>query len=163
MQKKSLYWYSTIFLFLAVANYFHCSREVNYLPTTLLSCQLEKKLTGDAAKQWVDKIHRKEITPLESEIGFYQGKNGPITLYVSCYHDEKLAQKEYLRMTEKISPQNSIFIRGEFVELDGKKIYRCFGMGQTHFVFAQNNRLIWLSVNTIGGKDILLSYLELID
>ena len=162
MQKNRLYWFSHILLII-VANYCHCSREINYIPATLLTCQLEKKLSGDAARQWVDKIHRKVVTPEENEIGFYQGNNGPITIYVSWFRNAELAEKEYLRMTEAISPQNSIFINGEFIELDGKKIYHCFGMGQTHFALTQNDALIWLSVNTIGGKDILLSYLKLIE
>ncbi|OGB60603.1 MAG: hypothetical protein A2Y94_03065 [Caldithrix sp. RBG_13_44_9] len=163
MKNKNFTFSSTILAFLVAVIYFRCSQEVTYIPSSFMSCRLEKKLTGIEARQWVDKIHGKVVTPPESEIGFYLGENGPITVYVSGYQTEELARKELLRMTEKISSQNSIFIGGEFVELDGKNIYRCFGMGQTHFVFTHHNKLIWLSVNTIQGKEMLRAYLDLIN
>ena len=163
MKNKNIYCSSIIFILLATLLHFCCSREVIYFPSQLMSCHLEKKLTGNEAREWVDKIHGKEVTPPESEIGFYQGEKGPIILYVSGYQTVELAGKEFLRMIEKISPQNSIFTRGSLIELAGTKIYRCFGMGQTHFVFTHQKKLIWLSMNTIQGKEILQSYLDLID
>ena len=163
IKNKKLFCSSIIFILLAILIHSRCSREVIYIPSHLMSCHLEKKLTGAEAQEQVDKIHGKEVTPPESEIGFYQGEKGPITLYVSGYPTAELAGKEFLRMLEKISPQNSIFIGGSQFELAGTKIYRCFGMGQTHFVFTHQKKLIWLSVNTIQGKEILLSYLEMLD
>ena len=163
MKNKIISWDLILFVLLAISMPSGCSREVIYLPSDFMSCLLEKKLSGAEAREWVDKIHGKEVTPLESEIGFYQGEQGPITIYVSGYQTPELAEKEFLKMTEKISPQNSIFRGGGFIVQAGKKIYRCFGMGQTHFVFTHQKKLIWLSVNTIQGKEILRSYLDLID
>jgi hypothetical protein len=65
-------------------------------------------------------------------------------------------------MTEKISPENSVFIGGEYLDIEGKQVYRCFGMGQTHFVFAHQKELFWISVNTVIGKDVLTAYLDYI-
>ncbi len=58
-------------------------------------------------------------------------------------------------MTNKISPENSIFIYPEFFDYEGNKIYKCFGMGMTHFVFPLNKSLYWISVDTHLSKDSL--------
>lgn len=63
-------------------------------------------------------------------------------------------------MTEKISPENSVFVGGQTIDIDGKQVYRCFGMGQTHFVFAHKKQLIWISVNTVVANEFLSEYLN---
>lgn len=140
-----------------------CSTEKDYLPGHLADLTQVRRLEGKEAEAFVNRLHMKSVTSPQSEIGFYQGENGSATFYVAHYLNRSEAQEEWNKMTRKISPENSVFIGGEIFDFNGKQIYRCFGMGQTHFVFTHRNRLLWLSVNTMKAKDILEKYLAYLD
>ena len=73
------------------------------------------------------------------------------------------AVKQLKLMVEKISPENSVFIGGESFELNDTKVYRYLGMGQTHFVFADDKALVWLSAETIWGEKFLSEYLSFLN
>ncbi|MGD9489675.1 MAG: hypothetical protein AB7W47_16765 [Calditrichaceae bacterium] len=149
-----------IVLIFLIFSLFSCAGEKDLIPAEISGLKLEKKLTGDEARAFVDNLHFQAVAPSENEIGFYEGGETPGMLYITHYSTNDTADYYFLKMTEKISPENSVFIRGEFMDVDGHNIYRCFGMGQTHFVFAKDRHLIWLSVDTIRGKDILSEYLS---
>ncbi len=137
-----------------------CSTNTIYLPDEFFELKLTRKLTGDDAKDFVNKLHFQKVTDLENEIGFYEGGKGKALIYITYYPSEKEALSDEKKMTEKISPQNSVFIGGEYFELDGKSIYRTFGMGQSHYVFTKDNALLWVSVDSIWGKEFLEKYLD---
>ncbi len=149
-----------IVLILLISLLFSCAGEKDLIPAEISGLKLEKKLTGDEARAFVDNLHFQAVAPSVNEIGFYEGGETPAMLYITHYSTKDTADYYFLKMAEKISPENSVFIRGEFMDVDGHNIYRCFGMGQTHFVFAKDRYLIWLSVDTIRGKDILSEYLS---
>jgi hypothetical protein len=132
------------------------------LPEHLLGYQLTRKLKGPEARAFVDKIHLREVTPENNTIGFYQKEDMPLTIYITEYNSAGEAKKDFERMTRKISPGNSVFINGEYMEIEGRRLYRCFGMGQTHFVFHLDNRLFWISVNTIQAGNFIRDYLKII-
>jgi len=137
-----------------------CQKEPDFLPEHLLGYQLTKKLNGPEARAFVDKIHLREVTPENNIIGFYQKENMPLTIYITEYNSTGEAEKNFEMMTRKISPGNSVFINGEYLEIEGRKLYRCFGMGQTHFVFNIDHRLFWISVNTIEAGKFIRDYLK---
>jgi hypothetical protein len=141
-----------------------CARQnqPEFLPEHLLTYQLTRKLTGAEAKAFVDKIHLREVTPENNIIGFYQKEKMPLTIYITEYDSPGKAEKDFERMTGKISPGNSVFINGEYLDIEGQKLYRCFGMGQTHFVFNIDQRLFWVSVNTIQAGEFIRDYLKMI-
>jgi hypothetical protein len=139
-----------------------CSPSKDYLPETLGDQTLSKRITGEEAKEFVDNLHFQKVAAERNEIGFYEGERGPATIYITYYGSSDNAEADYQKMTEKISPENSVFIGGEYLDIEGKQVYRCFGMGQTHFVFAHQKELFWISVNTVIGKDVLTAYLDYI-
>lgn len=55
---------------------------------------------------------------------------------------------------------SSYFVSGQTIDIDGKQVYRCFGMGQTHFVLSHKEQLIWISVNTVVANKFLSDYLN---
>lgn len=124
---------------------------------------LTRKLSGDDAKSFVDKLHFQNVATTSNEIGFYEGRKGEAIIYISYYENEEAATKDEIRMTKKISPENSVFIMGRYIEINERKIYRTFGMGQTHFVFSQGNALFWISVETNWGKRFIKEYLSCIE
>lgn len=136
-----------------------CSR-IDLLPQQILDYQLIKKISGKKAKQMVNKIHLQPVTDTQNEIGFYKRDNDQAIIYVTFYPSDDQAQTDLVKMVDKISPQNSVFLNGGQFEIDKITIYHYFGMGQTHFVFRVENKLFWLSVETMITKNFLETYLE---
>ncbi len=137
-----------------------CSLNNNYLPEDFFGLQLTKKLTGKNAKEFVNKLHFQNVADLENEIGFYEGKAGNAIIYITHYNTNETAKSDYEKMVKKISPENSVFIKPEYLKLGGMEIYRCFGMGQSHYVFPYNKELFWISVDTHFGKKFVGEYLS---
>lgn len=143
--------------------FFSCSAEVNFLPDEFYGLTLTKRFSGKEAKVFVNKLHFEPVTETENEIGFYDGEKGAALIYITHYNKKDAAEEDYKRMTEKISPENSVFIKPEYLQLNGMEIYRCFGMGQSHYVFPYNKELFWISVNTHFGKKFVEEYLSYIE
>jgi hypothetical protein len=117
-------------------------------------------LSGKEAKEFVNNLHFKSVTDLENEIGFYDEKAGSAIIYITHYNTREAANSDYKKMVKKISPENSVFIKPEYLKLGGMEIYRCFGMGQSHYVFPYNKILFWISVDTHFGKKFVGEYLS---
>lgn len=49
------------------------------------------------------------------------------------------------------------------MEVAKKKVYRTFGMGQTHYVYVVENKLFWFSAETIWAKYFIINYLKYLD
>ncbi len=152
--KKFLFYFS---FFLLV---YSCSNKEEYLPPDFFELQLKNKLSGDDAIEYVNKLHLQNVAADSNEIGFYNGFKGDAIIYISYYENEESALIEEKRMTEKISPENSVFFMGEYIDIEGKKIYRTYGMGQTHYVFSHGKELIWISLGTLWAEDFLKEYLK---
>ena len=140
--------------------FFSCSAEVNFLPDEFFNLTLTKKLTGEEAKEFVNKLHFEPVTETENEIGFYDGERGTASIYVTHYNKKEDAEADYKLMTEKISPESSMFICSEYLMLDDKEVCRCSGMGQGHYVFYLGKELFWISVDAHFGKEYVQRYIE---
>lgn len=154
---------TNVLVFISLLAFFSCSTEKDLLPEEFSGLKLKQKLTGDEARKFVDNLHFQEVAPDKNEIGFYDSQSGMVIIYITYYPDAGTSQSEYKKMITKISPENSVFINPEFVEVRGKEIYRCFGMGQSHYVFAKNKELYWISVDTRQGKKFIEEYLNYIN
>jgi hypothetical protein len=82
-----------------------CQNHPDFLPEHLSGHQLTRKLNGAEAKAFVDKIHLREVTLEYNIIGFYQKENIPLTIYITEYNSPREAEKDFERMTRKISPR----------------------------------------------------------
>lgn len=152
-----------ILILISLFTFLRCSSEKDFLPDEFFGLTLKQKLTGDEAKKFVDNLHFQEVAPEKNEIGFYDSQAGKAIIYITYYNDELTSYSEYERMINKISPENSVFINPEFVEISGREIYRCFGMGQSHYVFANNKELYWISIDTQIGRKFIEKYLAYIN
>lgn len=137
-----------------------CSNSVQPLPDEVHNIPLAKKITGEEAATLVNQIHLQPVTDTKNEIGYYESENGDAVIYITYCTDNNEAADFEKRMTEKISPANSVFIRGEYTRLFGKDVYRCYGMGKTHFVFRSDCKLYWISAETMWAKKFLEEYLN---
>lgn len=140
-----------------------CGSGTNYFPDKFFGLELTKRLSGKEAEKVVNKLHIDKVAGERNEIGFYKSDKGKATIYVTYYDDVVKPKKEELKMTKKISPENSVFIGGEYIEIKNEEVYRCFGMGQTHYVFTHQNVLLWISVDTHWAQDFLVEYINFIN
>jgi hypothetical protein len=139
-----------------------CSLNKNYLPEDFFGLHLTKKMTGKEAEEFVNNLHFQKVTELENEIGFYKGKAGRAIIYITHYNTLETTKSDYKKMVMKISTENSVFIKPEYIKLSGMEIYRCFGIGQSHYVFPYKKELFWISVDTHLGKKFVEKYLNYI-
>jgi hypothetical protein len=153
---------NNILILISLFAFFSCSSKKDFLPDEFFGLELKQKLTGDEAKKFVDELHFQEVAPEKNEIGFYDSQAGKAVIYITYYNDERTSHSEYVKMVNKISPENSVFINPEFVAIGGKDIYRCFGMGQSHYVFANGKELYWISIDTNLGRKFIEEYLRYI-
>ncbi len=137
-----------------------CQKDTAYTPNNLYELRLKQKITGKEAEEFVNRLHHQSVTREKNEVAFYEGSKGAAIIYITYYQDEEAAIDNYQRMTKKISPENSVFIHGSFLEIEGKQVYRTFGMGQTHFVFVVDKSLFWISAESVWAKDFFISYLK---
>lgn len=140
-----------------------CSKEVNFFPENFFDLKLTEKISGEKAEEVVNRLHFDPVTSEKNEIAFYRGVKGNAIIYATYYSDSDAAIENYNKMTQKISPENSVFIQSSFIEMNDKTIFRTFGLGQTHYVFTNENKLFWLSVETIWAEKFLIEYLKLIE
>ncbi len=139
-----------------------CSEPINYLPEQLFEYKIEKRLQGDEALKFVNNLHFDNVTNQENEIGFYNDGKKDLIIYITHYKNQDEAKANELKMTEKISPQNSVFFAGKYIEIENEKVYQCYGMGQAHYVFSANGKLFWISVDAVSGQEFIKNYLALI-
>ena len=130
------------------------------LPAEIFGLKLEKKLTGQQAVDFINKLHMKTVAAEENEIGFYRGEKGEAVIYVTKYNNEADAEKYYRKMTKRISPERSPFMKGDYRNILEREVYTTFGMGQTHYVFADGAELFWISAGTMWAEDFLNAYLK---
>ena len=138
-----------------------CARQSDYIPQEIFGLTLSKKLTDIEAADFINRLHWQEVTDSRTEIGFYKGSSGEAVIYATYYLSAEEAAEFEKQMTGKISAENTPFIMGKYMDIEGKQIYRTFGMGQTHYVFSHNNVLIWVSAGTAWAEDFLKEYLVL--
>lgn len=151
----------TTSLFLCLNFFFQaCSQKKEILPEKINDLLLVKTLDGEIAKEYINKLHFQPVVNYENIIGYYENPSGEAIVYVTIYPDQKNAEINFKKMTDKISPENSIFIYPQFFKYQGNVIYKCFGMGKTHYVFTLNKNLYWISVETHLSKNFFEEFYQ---
>lgn len=154
--------FSSLFLFLVILIFSSCSRSKEPLPEEVYQLSLVKTISGQEAKDYINKLHFQPVTENENLIGHYENVSGSAVVYVTLYKTNSEAENDFVNMTKKISPENSVFIYPQFFDYKGNKIYKCFGMGMTHYVFVADKKLYWISVDTHLAKNFFNEFYKLV-
>jgi len=149
-----------VLIFFILLIHINCSTQRDTLPENISGLKLSRKMTGDAAKESINRLHFQPVTDTENQIGFFKSKIGEAIIYVTRYKNYEESKIEFEKMTTKISPENSAFFNPSFFKQNGKNIYQCFGMGMTHFIFYDNNDLFWVSADTHLASEFLKNYIN---
>jgi hypothetical protein len=151
-----------IYFFLITLLFTSCSTNKEYLPEEFWGMKLSRKITGKEAKEFVDKLHFQNVATEKNEVGFYKSAVGNAAVYITYYNNEEAAYHDFRKMTQKISPENSMFVRGTYQTINNKQIYSCFGLGQVHYVFSHKNLLFWISADPNLSKDFFDNYFKFV-
>jgi hypothetical protein len=130
------------------------------LPLQLGELTLYDERSGDDARQIIDRLHGKSVTPIENFIGEYAGPAGKATLYLSVYSGREEAVRIQQRMAGRIREGNSVF--GQYTELTiaDYPVAFCRGMGQAHYFFSSGMTVYWLAVDDAVSSTAIASLLS---
>ena len=137
-----------------------CSTKQDFLPESNAGLELYKSYTGKEAKNMLDKLHFLDVADGDSKIGFYRSSRGSASVYATIFADGKKAESKFEDMKNKISGGNSIYNSGKMIELNSINIFRCKGLGQTHYTFAVGNTMVWISCDDDPAPEFLQDYLN---
>jgi hypothetical protein len=115
--------------------------------------------TGEQAIEDVAQMHGKEFPVTYGAIAVYG--NREITLWVSGAPSRDIAlQMTNAMRRDKIAQGNSPFTPTKGLTDNDRTIYVLEGMGQTHYYFQSENRVIWLAVDPAFADKALQQILE---
>jgi hypothetical protein len=138
-----------------------CSERPKMIPSSLGKLKLEKYLSGKKAKEMINKMHMSgNVAGDKNEIGFYSSDTLNAVLYISKFKNPELTQQRLAEMLIKIAHGETPFSLHNQVNVSGKRIFVAFGMGQAHYIYADKDELIWLSVDFPISLETLHSLLK---
>jgi len=137
-----------------------CQISKDLLPEAINGLVRNKKLQGTEAEQYVNRLHMQNVVANKSEIGFYETSENTAIIYITHYNQADTATNELNRMIKKIQTEKTPFVQGENISINEINVFRCFGLGQTHYVFSRDNILFWVSADTLMAEEFIEEYLE---
>ncbi|MEW6510675.1 MAG: hypothetical protein AB1428_06905 [Bacteroidota bacterium] len=121
-----------------------CSSKPPLVPEQIAGLHRVSLTSGEAARQIVDRMHGKDVTPSENYIAQYEGEGGRKgTLYCSVYADEAKAERVRKLMRDLIGKGESPFRASQAFLVEGTEVSRCEGLGEYHCFFATGRLLYW--------------------
>ena len=155
--------FSKILPLLLIAGTFYCGEQTNPLPESLNGYKRTQFLQGKEAEEFVNRLHLKTVVSKKSEIAFYQKNQEDLKIYITHYASAESAETEKQKMVDKIIQTPGIFIKGKNLTIEDLDVFRCFGMGQTHYIFNIAEKLFWVSCDTMTAADFISYYLDYLD
>jgi hypothetical protein len=122
-------------------------RAPSHLPESILDLMLSEKIEGDAATEIIDHLHMKSVAPSDSYIGRYRNDLHTATYYLSLYDDPAEAEAELDAMVSSMGLGGHVFDHVRQRTLNNREIYMALGMGQAHYFYSEENKLIWLAID----------------
>lgn len=117
------------------------------LPPAIGGLVLEETLEGGQAREMLNQMHGKDMTPEQNRIGYYGGPGGRAVLYVSEYPTVIRASSAFELMSTRIARGSGPFTQYNTRNIEGRNISLCLGLGQTHYFFVDQDVVYWLAVD----------------
>lgn len=134
----------------------------NELPATLGELKLGESITGERAKETINRLHDGGVTPEANFIGQYGNEGSTATVYLSVFASAESAGEAERQMAELIKKGNPIFGHYHELTLGGKQIAMCLGQGQAHYFFSHEKKLYWLAVDAHIAQESLRNLLDVV-
>lgn len=117
------------------------------LPPMLAGLPLVEEQSGPEAAQNIAHLHQQTFPLSGAAVGTYGDTSSSATLWVSESPLGPLAANMEQAMEEAIAAGNSPFLPVGTREVERRLVRVLTGMGQTHFYFRSDNRVVWLAVD----------------
>ncbi len=114
------------------------------VPDSLAGLAQSEQVTGRAALAEIERLHGKGFSLVDGAVARYGG--GQATLWVSSTWTPFLAARQVKAMTDRIAEARSPFTPIGTQVVEGTTVYALTGMGQMHYYFQLERRVIWLAV-----------------
>ncbi len=128
------------------------------LPDHLGAYALVRVLSGHDARQMVDRLHASSVAPTDNVIGEYRRGERRATVYVSMYDDDRLPELRYAQMRERLAATSTPFQELSDRTLGPLRYSTCVGVGQRHYFFAVERRLVWLAIDPPDADTVFEEY-----
>ncbi len=128
---------------------------------TSFACRqsITNSLHGDQAIMEISRLHRNPFPLTSAAIGYY-GEQEPIILWVSDTKNQNTAAMLVTDMHDAIATGNTPFSPVGEAAIDGRSVNELSGMGQRHFYFQSDSRVIWLAADPGMADEALLQVME---
>jgi hypothetical protein len=121
--------------------------EDRSLPERIGDLVLEQTVEGEQAREMLNGMHGKDMTPEMNRIGFYASSGGKAILYTSEYPTIMKAAASFEIMSERIARREGPFTQYNTRNISSRNISVCLGMGQAHYFFVDGKVVYWLAVD----------------
>jgi len=135
-------------------------REESPVPESILHLERTELLSGESASEIINHLHQIEVTPADNYVGRYEGDGHRATYYLSLYEDSNEANSELQAMVASMERGGHVFDHIRKISVKDHEVWMALGMGQAHYFFARDNRLIWLAVDVPIAEDAVNSLFQ---
>ncbi|CUS98341.1 hypothetical protein [Candidatus Kryptobacter tengchongensis] len=138
-----------------------CSKKPQMIPQSLGELKLDKFLVGKEAREFINQMHVSGMVAGDrNEVGFYSLDTLKAVLYISKFKSSEIAEQKLEQMLIKIAHGGTPFVLHNQFRIQNRDIFLVFGMGQSHYIYADKDKLIWLSADMPISLVVLHSFLK---
>lgn len=135
--------------------------DVGKLPARLAGLPLSEQLAGRPALAEIGRLHGQDFALVDGIVARYG--DSAATVWMSSARTPALAAEQVEAMTGRIGEGGSPFTPLGRDEVEGVTAYALTGMGQRHYYFQLEQRVVWLAINAEladQGLAELIRYLQ---
>jgi len=135
-----------------------CSQlEEDPVPSNILHLERTELISGESAAEIINHLHDKAVTPAKNYVGRYEGDGHTATYYLSLYNNRAEADSELGAMVESMERGGHVFDHIRKRTVNDHEVWMALGMGQAHYFYVQDNRLVWLAVDVPVAEEAIKS------
>ncbi len=152
--KKLTTFFVILFLFIGCSQ-----KDESPVPSEILDLKLTELIAGDPAGEIINHLHQESVTKGDNYVGRYANDEYTATYYLSVYENEAEALSELQAMVASMEMGGHIFDHIRPITVNERAVWMALGMGQAHYFYAVENRLVWLAVDVPIAEDAIKSIL----
>ena len=123
------------------------------LPDSLAGLPLSEQASGRVALAEIERLHGKGFPLVDGVVAGYG--EGALTVWVSSTWTSFLAGKQVTAVTDRIAEGRSPFTPSGSRTVQGTTVFVLTGMGQAHYYFQLDRRVVWLAVSPPWAEQVL--------
>lgn len=127
------------------------------IPTEIGTMSLQKSQVGKDALNEFESMHGSGFDLKTGYRADYGNGAAKATLWVGQAQSADSAQSLTKDMADKIGAGNAMFTNLRTLNISGRTIYEVEGLGQLHFFYAADDKIVWLASDADHAPDALHS------